>query len=268
MKNLVIYHGGSCRDGFCAAWIARGLLPTDTEFIPTNYGEDTLPEVTDKHVYLLDFRFKRDVTLAMANRAKRLIILDHHKTAEKELDGIEGENIHCTFDMNKSGGRLTWEHFYGGSGMRSPWLVDYTEDRDLWRWALPNSREINAALRSYPLDFEEWNKLAARDPQDLISEGAAILRAEAAVIDSHVRHAETREFAGHRVKCVNATTLISEIAGELAKGMPFGMSYFVRNDGKWIWSLRSDQNGVDVSEIAKRYGGGGHKHAAGFEGQA
>ena len=70
---------------------------------------------------------------------------------------------------------------------------------------------------------------------------------------------------GHSVLVANATVLYSDIAGELAKGRPFGAVYFDRADGKRQWSLRSTDEGVDVSEIAKVHGGGGHKNAAGYE---
>jgi hypothetical protein len=149
---------------------------------------------------------------------------------------------------------------------RAPWLVDYTEDRDLWRHALEGTHEINAALRSYPLDFDLWDQFEQKDPRSTFYyEGAAIRRAERAIVETHVRSARPIEMAGHSVLSVNATVLFSEIAGELAKGRPFGACYFDRQDGKRQWSLRSDPNGVDVSVIAKAHGGGGHQHAAGFE---
>jgi nanoRNase/pAp phosphatase (c-di-AMP/oligoRNAs hydrolase) len=98
-----------------------------------------------------------------------------------------------------------------------------------------------------------------------IDAGSAILRREAQIVDDHVRNAAEREMAGHKILCVNATTLFSEVAGELAKDRPFGACYFDRADGKRQWSLRSRNGGVDVSEIAKAHGGGGHRNAAGFE---
>lgn len=103
--------------------------------------------------------------------------MDHHKTAEAELAGLD----FCEFDLNRSGGRLAWERFIDP---QPPWLITYTEDRDLWRWALPQSREINAALRTLPLDFAGWDALHT-DPdaaERLAVEGAAILRAEQVLI--------------------------------------------------------------------------------------
>jgi nanoRNase/pAp phosphatase (c-di-AMP/oligoRNAs hydrolase) len=69
---------------------------------------------------------------------------------------------------------------------------------------------------------------------------------------------------GHKVLAVNATCLMSEIGERLAQGRPFGATYFVREDGKRVWSLRSCEGGIDVSDVARRRGGGGHRAAAGF----
>lgn len=275
MKPLVIYHA-NCWDGFCAAWIAKKALG-DAEFFAANYGQPP-PDVSGRVIYMLDFSYPRDVMDRLLTVARRTVVLDHHKTAMDALDGFHQPEtgIDVIFDMDKSGGRLTWLWFtmmgydIGSPNQpRAPWLVDYTEDRDLWRHALPESENINAALRSYPLDFELWDRLGA--VQDvingthLVQEGKAIRRAEKQIVDTHVRNAREVEMCGHRVLSVNATVLFSEIAGELAKGRPFGACYFDRQDGKRQWSLRSDDSGVDVSAIAKAYGGGGHVHAAGFE---
>lgn len=271
-KPLVIYHAG-CWDGFCAAWVARKALG-DIDGHAAHYGTQP-PDVRGREVYVLDFCYPFDVMAEMAAQSSAFTVLDHHKTAERTVADLEAMFIshnmagRARYGVEKSGARMAWEFFGyigGWEGMLSPWLVDYTEDRDLWRHALEGTREINAALRSYPLDFELWDRFAQKDPRSTFYyEGAAIRRREQQIVEEHTRHAREVEMAGHRVKAVNATVLFSEIAGELAKGQPFGACYFDRFDGKRQWSLRSDPNGVDVSEIAKAYGGGGHKHAAGFE---
>lgn len=287
-KPLVIYHA-NCWDGFCAAWVARKALG-DIEAYAAYYGAPP-PKVKDRIVYVLDFSYPRDVMAQIATDARRTVMLDHHKTAMEALDGLHQpeSGIDVWFDMQKSGGRLAWEWFWdnrlsispnggryselidtttgrGVTRVRAPWLVDYTEDRDLWRHVLDGTEEINAALRSYPLDFALWDQFEKKDPRSTFYyEGAAIRRAERAIVDSHVRHARWIEMDGHRIRSVNATVLFSEIAGELAKGQPFGACYFDRQDGKRQWSLRSDDAGIDVSAIAKAHGGGGHQHAAGFE---
>lgn len=282
---LVIYHAG-CWDGFCAAWLARKALG-EIEPYAAHYGTKP-PDVTGRIVYLLDFSYPYAAMERIATLARRTVVLDHHKTAREALDGLHQpeSGIDVWFDLDKSGGRLAWEWFWVMSFRdmtveqrpfpapvrqdRAPWLVDYTEDRDLWRHALPDSEAINAALRSYPLDFALWDDFAFVDPANFVREGKAIRRRERQIVDDHVRHARYRDFScgDHRfqhIPVVNATVLFSEIAGELAKGQPFGACYFDRHDGKRQWSLRSTPEGVDVSEVAKAHGGGGHRNAAGFE---
>jgi uncharacterized protein len=256
-KPLVIYHA-NCWDGFCAAWVARRFLG-EIEAVPAHYGSPP-PDVAGRNVYVLDFSYSRDVLLDMHAKAYALLVLDHHATAKAALEGLE----FCEFSNEHSGGRMAWDHFANDSEVR-PWLVDYTEDRDLWRHSEPFSKEINAALRSHPLSFEGWDDLSESNALLFVAEGQAILRAEKQIVNSHVRNAGRIGLGGYDVPIVNATTLFSEIAGELAKGEPFAVCYFDQQDGKRQWSLRSRDGGVDVSEIAKQYGGGGHKNAAGFE---
>lgn len=264
MVPLVLYHAG-CADGFCAAWLFHHAFP-DAEYVPVSYGQDP-PDVTGREVYILDFSYKRPVLEEMIRKASSLVVLDHHKTAEAELAGLPG----CTFDLGKSGGRLAWEYLVGrglltGSIAASvPWLVEYTEDRDLWRWSLPNSKEINAALRTYRHSFSLWNLIAFSDGKLLVFEGVAILRAQDQCVQAHVSNAREITLAGHRVLCVNATVHQSEIGEELAKNRPFSVTYRDRKDGLREYSLRSRDGGLDVSVIAKQFGGGGHPQAAGFE---
>ena len=49
----------------------------------------------------------------------------------------------------------------------------------------------------------------------------------------------------------------------MAQGQPFAVCYWDTLQGR-VFSLRSTDDGMDVSEIAKQYGGGGHRNAAGF----
>lgn len=269
-QPLVIYHA-NCPDGFTAAWIARKALGPDCEFIPAHYG-DSPPDCTGRSVYILDFSYKRPVTLRIALEAKELVILDHHKTAEAELAHLVDEcgrlygvtSVAINFDMAKSGARLAWDHFIG---TQPPWLVKYVQDRDLWQWKLPSSREVNAALASYERTWEQWDAFEADEhalPR-LIMDGVAIERFKNRQIEDACRNATEIELAGHKILAVNATVNFSEVAGKLAENRPFGAAWFYRTDGKKQWSLRSRDGGVDVSEVAKQFGGGGHRNAAGFE---
>lgn len=273
-QPVVLYHGG-CSDGFCAAWVFHARYPNAT-FLPVRYGEEPPVEAFDisRPLYIVDFSYPADVLIKLAtNRKTLLVILDHHKTAQEalsdigpKLSAVGCDTVYIFFDMNKSGGRLAWEYLHG-PGKAVPLLVQYTEDRDLWRHALHLTKEVNAGLRTYPMTFDAWNMIFNTPVSDIVLAGEAVLRAEEQTINSFVSKAHPVMIGGIEVKAVNTTTLISEIAGALAKGAPFGATYFDTGNGLRIWSLRSDRDGAntDVSAIAMLYGGGGHRNAAGFQ---
>jgi oligoribonuclease NrnB/cAMP/cGMP phosphodiesterase (DHH superfamily) len=257
--TICIYHG-NCADGFGAAWVVRKALG-DIEFFAGKYQEPP-PDVTGKDVVMVDFSYKRPVLLEMAKKANNILILDHHKTSAEDLVDLPA-NVTVKFDMNRSGAMLAWQHFFPGE-TPSPLLL-HIEDRDLWRFVLPNTRSIQANLFSYPYDFQVWDKLMAAAPETLVQEGNAIERKHFKDI-RELLGVMTRELVigGYRVPVANLPLTMSSDAGhELAKDKPFAACYWDTPKGR-VFSLRSCDDGVDVSEVAKQYGGGGHRNAAGF----
>lgn len=159
---IVIYHSG-CWDGFTAAWVARKKYP-EAEFVPAQYGDDP-PDCKGKNVYILDFSYPLDVMQSISKESAYLCVCDHHKTAEPVLREFRGVYSVCVkFDNDKSGARLTWEYFFGENNCHTlqkiPIIVAMVEDRDLWSWKLPYSREVNACIRSFPFDFNVVDELA------------------------------------------------------------------------------------------------------------
>jgi len=260
LKTHILYHG-TCADGFGGAWAAWKRLGDTAEYIPVQYGQPR-PEVPEgAPLYLVDFSYSREIILALRDRHPALTILDHHKTAQEALAGHD----FAIFDMEKSGAMLAWKHFHPGQA--PPPLILYVQDRDLWRFELPSSREVSAGLWSLPMTFEAWD--AASVP-NLAQDGSAILRymgQQTAMICSQARE---QSLGGHTVPVVNATSLWSEVGEELIRRFPdapFAASYFETARGLRKWSLRS-RGSFDVSAVAKQFGGGGHRNAAGFEAPA
>lgn len=283
--DICIYHG-NCADGFTAAWAVWKRWP-DIEFVPGVYGEAP-PDVSGKHVLIVDYSYKRPVLAAMGRDAASITILDHHKTAQEDLAPFSRPDllpmddladvcqfagvfpIQARFDVEKSGAMLAWEYCHPGAPI--PALVRYVEDRDLWRFTLPGCRAVAAELFSRPYDFGTWSVAAQSldDPEGLITRikmGEAIERKHHKDIAELL--AQTRRemvIGGFRVPVANLPyTLASDAANTLAEGAPFGACYFDRNDGKRVFSLRAVEGGEDVSKIAAAYGGGGHAKAAGFQ---
>lgn len=269
-RPLIIYHG-NCADGFTAAWAAWLHFGDRADYHAGVY-QDAPPDVTGREVYLLDFSYKRPVVLEMLRAARSITILDHHKSAADDLQGDLDMNgltsfpLYGMFDMDKSGARLAWEHFHPKREV--PALVQVVEDRDLWRFALKGTREIQAVIFSYPYDFAVWDNLAGRcesERDTLIAEGAAIERKHFKDVRELVQTFKRRMvIGGVEVWAANLPyTLTSDAGNMMAEGEPFAACYWDTPDGR-VFSLRSKPEGADVSEIAKRYGGGGHKNASGF----
>jgi len=258
MATIVIYHA-SCTDGFTAAWCTWLKFRDSAEYLPAHYGDEP-PDVTGKDVLILDFSYPRATLLDMElQRPKSLLILDHHKTAEAELRGLN----FAKFDMARSGAAMAWDELHGGA---RPKIVDYVQDRDLWHWSLPKSREISAYIASFGFHFDLWDHMRVcieQDVQRCAREGEAILRAQDKHVGFMAQNAGKALIGGHVVPFINTTTLQSEIVGALAETATFACGWFQRADGKFVYSLRS-RGDFDVSAVAKSRGGGGHKNAAGF----
>lgn len=286
-RLLCIYHG-NCADGFTAAWAVWKRFP-DAEFIAGVYGQDP-PGVAGRDVVLVDFSYPEPIMMSMARTVRSLLVLDHHKTAREALaflpearptweahlqaahndHAMGADGAAAIFDMDRSGARLAWEFFHPNEVV--PRLVRHVEDRDLWRFAIEGTREIQAAVFSYHYDFACWNLLAEICEDEA---GWQAMRAQGEAIERKHRKdiaelllvtRRSMRIGGIDVPVANLPyTMASDAAGRLAEQAPFAACYFDK-PGARVFSLRSrGTEGVDVSEIAKRYGGGGHRNAAGFQ---
>jgi len=263
MRMLCIYHG-NCADGFGSAWVVRKQFgENNLDFYPGIYGDPPPVDILGREIIIVDFSYSRKILLEMAQKAQSILIIDHHKTAQKELVDLP-QNITTIFDMNHSGCILTWMHFYGE--YCPPILMKYIEDRDLWRKELDCSQEVSAALFSYPYDFTVWDEFMQRITLDsLKEEGRHILRKYFRDINALISDSvSTLNIAGYNVPTLNVPYTFASDAGHImCEGHPFAAAYYVKS-GKTFFSLRSDENGIDVSKISEMFGGGGHKHASGF----
>ena len=261
-KTTVVYHQ-DCPDGFGAAYAAWLKLGNDVIYVPAKYGDPPPETNPGSTVYILDFSYPHD-TIAALSETNTVVLLDHHKTAQQELGGMPG----CYIDTAKSRAALAWEHFRPGAKM--PLLLEYVQDRDLWKFELPDSHAINAYIYSQGYSFAAWANMRHKLEHDkwktlTIKIGQAIMQVQEYQLDALTKNPQFRDIAGHKVPTVCAPILQSEIGERLLELYPealFAGIYFQREDG-FKWSLRSRPN-FDVSEIARSLGGGGHPQASGF----
>lgn len=201
------------------------------------------------------------------------------------------------FDLEKSGARLAWEHFQ--PVLPVPLMLQHIEDQDLWRFALHGTRAFCRSLRLQPFDFAIWHELVTQTPatdapryRKMLDHGTAIetyfQREIDGLAESHLRmparlrgdpvdalqagrHGQPIIAEGDlcwlavRGIAVNANALFaSELGNRLAEqSSTFALIWQLSGDREINASLRS-KGDFDVAAIAVRYGGGGHRNAAGF----
>lgn len=279
MTIHIIYHD-HCMDGFGAAFIAG------QHFIDEQLSIRFYPAVYDKHplgswylkpedtVVIVDFSVKPELLLEWCKQVNNVIWLDHHKTAieawEQFWSGKDEDdfpdNLDLILDMDRSGTGITWDYF--NLDVPRPLWVNLIEDRDLWKFKYPSSKAFHAWISSYTRSIGTWQQLTS-DFDSLgyswYGEGQAILRAHQKLVESICENAIPITINGQTGLAANCTgQFASDVGHALAvNSATFGATWYQDKSGSIKWSLRSVDS-YDVAEIAKSFGGGGHRNAAGF----
>ena len=288
--DVLIYHD-NCDDGFAAAWAIHKKWGDAIQYLPSNYGRP-MPTCEDgPEVLVVDFSFPPEQCEDLVNQGCRILMLDHHKTAKEMLSGMHRihrptfenvgrcfdrmtgswrEEVLVEFDMERSGARMAWDFAFPGKETLE--LILAVEDRDLWRFNRPDTKLVSMYLRSLDRDFAQWDAAASLysdNPEQFLAEANAIKRFYDQRVKSICENAGTQSFQGHDGVAVSYACpydFVSETCHTLLDmypDAPFAVAVIQNQEGI-TYSLRSLDERVDVSEIAKANGGGGHRNAAGF----
>lgn len=278
-KILVVYHANCC-DGFTAAYVfnnsATAANANVIQYMPMSYGDSIEPLLAehwkDWRLYILDFSFKREPLKQICSNFAYTVLLDHHKTAQEDLENWEDapKNLEIVFDMARSGARITADYVHVGDFDNV--LVDYVQDRDLWKHEMECTKEINAVIQATPKSFEAYGKLVYKiynKTNQVIYAGKILLAYQEALIQSFVNQAHEMNFelstGSYHGLCTNCPgEFSSEVGNRLAIASgSFGATWAQLRDRSTKFSVRSVGD-YDVTRIAKEFGGGGHKNASGF----
>jgi len=265
---IVIYHAG-CPDGFASALAAKLNFDQQNKqeilYYPAQHGTPP-PDCQDKEVFILDFSYHRQTIKEIASKAKHITIIDHHISAQNDLDGIEKEidNIKVIFNMEHSGAILSWKFFHQNE---APHLFKIIEDRDIWKFTIAETNDVMSAVVSHPMEFDLWQDWLANEEKlkDLEQEGKILNRERNKLVEKYQKRMRIENIAGYQIPVVNSPgSIASDLLQILADGYPFAASYEDREDRR-VWQLRSaGDKQIDVSLVAQQFGGGGHKNASGF----
>jgi len=239
MKDIAIIYHGNCPDGFGGAWAAWKKFGDQADYIPANH-TDPIPKIDSKEIYFIDFIYKSFNAVDFPD--KKITVIDHHITNESLVKTF----INNSFDIGQSGAVLAWKYFFPGKAV--PKLLQHVEDVDLWKFNLPNTKEISSFLMLFDFDFSIWDKISSDLETDsglnnAIFQGETILKYEANAIKRAIEnYAQEVEFEGYKTLVVNHPNFLASQLGHalVVKMPPIGIVWSQRNMGKNVFSLRSD----------------------------
>ena len=292
------------------AWGGTVFGDESTIFHPVKYG-GPLPDIgPEDDLYCVDFCPAPEVVASWLARPGRTTLLDHHASAVRRclplLEPMPHRHIgtfgdtfglawgepkagsKVVFDLDRSGARIAWDELNPDGVFQigaprlpkpAPWFIDYVQDRDLWRWLLPESKAVSAFMRSFGLDlttlfplFDEW-----ADDRGVtgyaIDCGRALLRQQEQDVRAIAPSLDWWDMPDGlggtvSVPVVNSCIHGSELGHFLVveHDAPFSVTWYDEGVGADTvkFSLRGRDGGLDVSKVAEMFGGGGHPAAAGF----
>ena len=273
--DVVIYHH-PCSDGTGSGYVAWKYLSAKiperkVAYYPMHIGSSPPSNLENKNVLICDYSYKKDVLINLLTKVNKLLVIDHHKSAEKDLQDIDEK--YKIFHMGHSGAMLTWFYFY--PTVKPPLMIEYIQDRDIWTKKLPNTDDFASWFYTLKMDFEEYDKYL--DDNLLLEmikiKGLAFRELNNYYIEQSVNYSVPKfcklkdkyYFVAH----INSTICKSDIGNEIFSKYPlidFSCVYNIDdNCNNTHFSLRSTERHVDVSEVAFSMGGGGHKAASGIK---
>lgn len=265
-KQIVIIYHKRCPDGFGAAYAAWKKFGDTADYIPAGYGDEALEGLEGKDVYLVDFCYELPGEMErLARITKKLVALDHHETS-KELVEIAPEHV---YDEKRSGATIAWAYFHPDTPM--PRLMQHLEDGDLYRYVLPETRDIFSYLVVQPDDFQVWDTLVQTLEDDkarttFLVKASAYTEYFELLAKLSIEAAKKVRFEDmdcYFTTAMPSITMRSYVGHALYEKLPpIALVVSAHPDGFGV-SIRGNGT-VDVSAIAKKYGGGGHPVAAGF----
>lgn len=258
---LVLYHFPcAANDGFAAAYAAWCKYGDAAEYVPARPGTPPACDFAGRDVFLVDLSYAEAHLDAIRAVARSLTILDHHKDAEAVLRNYPG----AIFDLSRSGATIAWTHFHPGAPV--PQLLRHIEDRDLYVFRLPDTRDVLALVDTLPYEFTAWHQLATAGEeqwQAAVRAGQAMRRSREHLAGLVSKEHIVKPFLGAPAKIVNAPyALVNDVADHLLAGYTgIAVIWCVEQDMLRI-SLRANKHTINVQALIAPLGGGGHDSAA------
>ena len=280
--DVIIYHH-PCQDGQASSWVVKNYLDSINkkyeligvqhyDYEKQSFVNMLYERVKDKYVVVVDFSFSYDITINIKKLAKGIVILDHHITNKEKLETLD----YAYFDMNFAGVGLSWKYIHGEKEM--PLFIQMIQDRDLWKWEIPLSKDFCEGVFNYLYitanndeAYKIYDEIYADGKLDKYIEYGKIVRIKKEkTINKIVRNSKkvyryTYKGKTYRVKLANCEKdIASDLGNALCEndGCDFSVCWRYDHGLEEYWMNLRSRNDTDVAEISKRFNGGGHKKAA------
>lgn len=288
LKTLVLYHA-NCTDGAASMWAAWKHFADDVKYIAVGHQSKKQDNILKRcrnadRIFMCDVMLEIEDIEMILEAGTEVNILDHHSSNIEQLHAstllTDYPGLLKDFtDLERSGAGITWDHFHGGS---RPAIIDYIEAFDLWHWKLPDSASIHTYLGQFNWKnqqeiIDRFNEFEKMSPGHLAAKGAPLLEYKNDLIDRNMKQVGrakvsvvlptefSRIVTTYTVPILNANQFISETGHLMAQGESFAIIWQLMKNGTVRLSLRSDDEGADVSLISQHLGvgGGGHVRSSG-----
>lgn len=281
-------------DGQASAYCVREafdiiVINQDTSYISMDYNKEFPLEtiLPDEQIWIVDFSISPEIMEKLLLITKDIIWIDHHKTAIEKYVNFP----HDIRGLRRDGEAacvLTWKYIRTctkmiSNGRYSRWQINdkkyedlsedpiprsilLTGDRDTWTWKYGDETKYfyaGSQIHDTSPESDFWkycnNSLFW---EKLLEDGELIERFKAKHYEDYATDLGYEVmWQGHKCFALNVAKISSDVLGNRIELYDILLPHY-HNGKQWMVSLYSDK--VDVSEIAKQLGGGGHKGAAGF----
>ena len=276
MTSFCITHK-NCLDGLVSAWIFKKYCTSDKKTMffttPRNEWENIgLPYIIDhKHeienVYFIDANPSVSAIHEFGINKIKIKVLDHHQDEFNRLISTKksGE-ISIIFNQDECGATLAWQHF--NPTLLIPKAIQYIRKNDICVYEKEEDKYVCEYIKTNLPTNSGIDKvdvfLDNFDEQKALEEGRVLYLKVKAEVEASIRNTIMVDFDGINVVLANESVNPSLVGHELAKRSPsgLGMAYYVSTIKS---KVKAYVRGNGACGFCKKYGGGGHEVAAGFE---
>jgi len=238
-----------------------------------NYGE-TLPWniiTAEDTVYMVDFSLEPiDRMVHLDRKCKQLIWIDHHASSINDAAevGFDPPGIRR---IGTAGCELTWEYTYPDEPI--PYIIKHLGRYDVWDHSDTDTLPIQYGMLMEDTSHENnqvWNKVIDNNihfKDEILDRGNIIypyqMKMYKEYADSYAFDATIENLRAIVINQGRCSSLAFESVWDDTK-YDVMISYACKGDKVSISAYTPKGSSIDASELAGKFGGGGHKDASGW----